>query len=140
MLTVCHFPLLGLQRPLKSPCQGADALQRWLVGLCRLGLGPLSRPSTVDLRGRGCEVYAAFDRKVPIHVWVDETRPRNQGASLTAWELAKHGVQHTVIADNAGGHLMRQGLVDVVITGADRVTRTGDACNKPLALVGLKGL
>ncbi|OLP96031.1 Methylthioribose-1-phosphate isomerase [Symbiodinium microadriaticum] len=75
-------------------------------------------------------VYAAFDKGLPIHVWVDETRPRNQGASLTAWELAKHGVRHTVIADNAGGHLMRTGLVDVVITGADRVSSCGDACNK----------
>mmetsp|Transcript_101537 Transcript_101537/g.295933 ORF Transcript_101537/g.295933 Transcript_101537/m.295933 type:complete len:390 (+) Transcript_101537:69-1238(+) len=75
-------------------------------------------------------VYAAFDRGVPVHVWVDETRPRNQGAALTAWELGKHGVPHTVIADNAGGHLMQRGHVDVVITGADRVTRTGDACNK----------
>mmetsp|Transcript_71640 Transcript_71640/g.165670 ORF Transcript_71640/g.165670 Transcript_71640/m.165670 type:complete len:320 (-) Transcript_71640:95-1054(-) len=75
-------------------------------------------------------VYAAFDRGVPVHVWVDETRPRNQGAALTAWELAKHGVPHTVIADNAGGHLMQRGQVDMVITGADRVTRTGDACNK----------
>jgi len=75
-------------------------------------------------------VYAAFDRGVKLHVWVDETRPRNQGAALTAWELAKHGVAHTVIADNAGGHLMQSGLVDIVITGADRVTRTGDACNK----------
>ncbi|CAE7237690.1 mtnA [Symbiodinium natans] len=75
-------------------------------------------------------VYAAFDKGLPIHVWVDETRPRNQGASLTAWELAKHGVAHTVIADNAGGHLMRTGLVDVVITGADRVSSGGDACNK----------
>eukprot|EP00931_Biecheleriopsis_adriatica_P060388 TRINITY_DN36269_c0_g1_i1.p1 TRINITY_DN36269_c0_g1~~TRINITY_DN36269_c0_g1_i1.p1 ORF type:complete len:394 (+),score=87.22 TRINITY_DN36269_c0_g1_i1:75-1256(+) len=75
-------------------------------------------------------VYAAFDKGVPVHVWVDETRPRNQGASLTAWELAKHGVPHTVIADNTGGHLMRNRMVDVVITGADRVTRAGDACNK----------
>lgn len=75
-------------------------------------------------------VYAAFDEGVRVHVWVDETRPRNQGAALTAWELGKHGVQHTVIADNAGGHLMQRGLVDMVITGADRVTRAGDACNK----------
>mmetsp|Transcript_66990 Transcript_66990/g.189398 ORF Transcript_66990/g.189398 Transcript_66990/m.189398 type:complete len:393 (+) Transcript_66990:62-1240(+) len=75
-------------------------------------------------------VYAAFDKGIPIHVWVDETRPRNQGASLTAWELASHGVPHTVIVDNAGGHLMRSGMVDVCITGADRVTRGGDACNK----------
>lgn len=75
-------------------------------------------------------VYAAFDQGVRVHVWVDETRPRNQGAALTAWELIKHGVPHTVIADNAGGHLMQRGLVDMVITGADRVTRAGDACNK----------
>jgi len=75
-------------------------------------------------------VYVAFDRGVRLHVWADETRPRNQGAALTAWELSKHGVPHTVIADNAGGHLMQNGMVDVVITGADRVTRTGDACNK----------
>lgn len=75
-------------------------------------------------------VYAAFDNGVPMHVWVDETRPRNQGAALTAWELGKHGVPHTVVADNAGGHLMRSGMVDVAITGADRVTRSGDACNK----------
>lgn len=75
-------------------------------------------------------VYAAHDRGVPVHVWVDETRPRNQGAALTAWELGKHGVRHTVIADNAGGHLMRSGLVDMCITGADRVTRGGDVCNK----------
>lgn len=75
-------------------------------------------------------VYVAFDRGIPLHVWVDETRPRNQGASLTAWELSKHGIRHTVIADNAGGHLMQHKMVDVVITGADRVTRAGDACNK----------
>merc|ERR1712039_759224 len=70
------------------------------------------------------------DKGIPIHVWVDETRPRNQGASLTAWELGKHGVPHTVIADNTGGHLMQHGLVDVLITGTDRVTRAGDVCNK----------
>ena len=66
----------------------------------------------------------------PIHVWVDETRPRNQGASLTAWELGKHGVPHTVIADNAGGHLMQRGQVDFCIVGTDRTTRGGDVCNK----------
>ena len=75
-------------------------------------------------------VYAAFNEGIPVHVWVDETRPRNQGASLTAWELAEHGVPHSLIADNAGGHLMQHGLVDLVITGADRVTRRGDAANK----------
>jgi methylthioribose-1-phosphate isomerase len=75
-------------------------------------------------------VYAAFDAGIPLHVWVDETRPRNQGASLTAWELGCHGVPHDLISDNAGGHLMQRGLVDLVITGADRVTRRGDAANK----------
>ncbi len=69
-------------------------------------------------------------RGIPLHVWVDETRPRNQGAALTAFELGRHGVAHTVIADNAGGHLMQRGEVDLVIVGADRVTRTGDAANK----------
>ena len=75
-------------------------------------------------------VYLAHDRGIPIHVWVDETRPRNQGANLTAWELGQHGVPHTVIADNAGGHLMQCGKVDLCITGSDRTTSTGDVCNK----------
>jgi methylthioribose-1-phosphate isomerase len=75
-------------------------------------------------------IYAAHERGLPVHVWVDETRPRNQGASLTAWELGQHGVPHTVIADNAGGHLMRAGRVDVCLTGADRVAANGDVCNK----------
>ena len=67
---------------------------------------------------------------IPVHVWVDETRPRNQGASLTAWELGQHGVPHTVIADNTGGHLMQHGMVDLVIVGTDRATANGDVCNK----------
>ena len=75
-------------------------------------------------------VYAAHDAGIAVHVWVDETRPRNQGASLTAWELAQHGVPYTVISDNAGGHLMQHGRVDMVIVGADRVTARGDVCNK----------
>jgi methylthioribose-1-phosphate isomerase len=75
-------------------------------------------------------VYAAFDSGIKVHVWVDETRPRNQGASLTAWELGQHGVPHDLIPDNAGGHLMQHGMVDLVVTGADRVTRCGDAANK----------
>ena len=75
-------------------------------------------------------IYAAHDRGVPVHVWVDETRPLNQGARLTAWELAKHGVPHTLIADNTGGHLMQHGLVDIVIVGTDRTTCTGDVANK----------
>ena len=75
-------------------------------------------------------IYEAHDAGLPVHVWVDETRPRNQGASLTAYELGAHGVPHTIIVDNAGGHLMQQGLVDLCIVGADRVTRNGDAANK----------
>ena len=75
-------------------------------------------------------IYKAHRSGLEVHVWVDETRPRNQGASLTAWELAKEGVPHTVIADNTGGHLMQHGMVDLCITGTDRTTRTGDVCNK----------
>lgn len=84
----------------------------------------------VDYGTATAPIYAAFERGIPVHVWVDETRPRNQGARLTAWELSQHGVPHTVIADNTGGYLMQHGMVDFVITGADRVTYTGDAANK----------
>lgn len=84
----------------------------------------------VDVGSATAPVYAAHDAGIPVHVWVDETRPRNQGARLTAWELAAHGVPHTLIADNAGGHLMQRRQVDMVITGADRVTRGGDVANK----------
>jgi methylthioribose-1-phosphate isomerase len=86
--------------------------------------------ATVDWGTATAPIYLAHDRGLKIHVWVDETRPRNQGASLTAWELSHHGVAHTVIADNTGGHLMQHGLVDLVITGTDRVTANGDVCNK----------
>ena len=75
-------------------------------------------------------IYAAFDKGIAVHVWVDETRPLNQGARLTAFELLQHGVPHTVITDNAGGHLMQHGMVDLVITGTDRTTRCGDVANK----------
>ncbi|HEY2123464.1 MAG TPA: S-methyl-5-thioribose-1-phosphate isomerase [Chthoniobacterales bacterium] len=75
-------------------------------------------------------IYKAFDAGIPLHVWVDETRPRNQGASLTAWELSHHGVSHTLIADNTGGHLMQHGMVDLCIVGSDRTTAAGDVCNK----------
>ena len=84
----------------------------------------------VDFGSATAPIYAAHDSGLAVHVWVDEARPRCQGSRLTAWELAQHGVPHTVIADNAGGHLMQRGQVDLVITGADRVTRTGDAANK----------
>ena len=84
----------------------------------------------VDYGSATAPVYEAAERGIKVHVWVDETRPRNQGANLTAWELLNQGVPHTVIADNTGGHLMQHGMVDLVITGADRVTRGGDAANK----------
>jgi methylthioribose-1-phosphate isomerase len=86
--------------------------------------------ATVDLGTATAPIYTAHDKGIPIHVFVDETRPRNQGASLTAFELGQHGVKHTVIADNTGGHLMQHGEVDIVIVGADRITAQGDACNK----------
>lgn len=75
-------------------------------------------------------IYAAHDAGLPIHVWVDETRPRNQGARLTAWELGQHGVEHTVVVDSVGGHLMQHGMVDAVLVGSDRTSRTGDVANK----------
>jgi methylthioribose-1-phosphate isomerase len=84
----------------------------------------------VDHGSATSPIYAAHDAGIPVHVWVDETRPRNQGAHLTAWELGQHGVPHTLIVDNAGGHLMQHGMVDLVITGTDRTTYTGDVANK----------
>ncbi len=86
--------------------------------------------ATVDWGTATAPIYRAHDLDLDVHVWVDETRPRNQGASLTAWELGHHGVPHTVIPDNTGGHLMQHGMVDLVIVGADRVTASGDVCNK----------
>ncbi len=86
--------------------------------------------ATVDWGTATAPVYMSHEGGIPVHVWVDETRPRNQGAFLTAWELGHHGVPHTVIVDNAGGHLMQHGQVDIVITGTDRTTATGDVCNK----------
>jgi methylthioribose-1-phosphate isomerase len=86
--------------------------------------------AAVDVGTATAPIYLAYDRGIAIHVFADETRPRNQGASLTAWELGQHGVPHTLIADNTGGHLMQHGLVDLVIVGTDRVTANGDVCNK----------
>ncbi len=86
--------------------------------------------ATVDWGTATAPIYMAHDKGLAVHVYADETRPRNQGASLTAWELNKHGVPHTVIPDNTGGHLMQHGLVDLVIVGTDRVTAQGDVCNK----------
>jgi methylthioribose-1-phosphate isomerase len=104
---------LGRQRPLQvlTHCNAG-----WLA--------------TVDWGTALAPVYKAFDAGIPLHVWVDETRPRNQGASLTAWELSHHGVPHTLIADNTGGHLMQHGMVDLCIVGSDRTTAAGDVCNK----------
>jgi methylthioribose-1-phosphate isomerase len=113
---------LGLIRKLKP----RDSSGR-LNALTHCNAGWLA---TVDWGTALAPIYQAHNAGIPIHVWVEETRPRNQGASLTAWELAKHGVPHTVIADNAGGHLMQHDQVDFVITGTDRTTRRGDVCNK----------
>jgi methylthioribose-1-phosphate isomerase len=111
---------LGLIRKLKPRGARINALTHCNAGWL----------ATVDWGTALAPIYQAHNAGMPIHVWVDETRPRNQGASLTAWELAKHGVPHTVIADNAGGHLMQKGQVDFCITGTDRTTRGGDVCNK----------
>lgn len=86
--------------------------------------------ATINLGTATAPVYLAHQQGIDVHVWVDETRPRNQGSQLTAWELAKNNVPHTLIVDNAGGHLMQHGQVDIVITGTDRSTRTGDIANK----------
>jgi methylthioribose-1-phosphate isomerase len=86
--------------------------------------------ATVDWGTALAPIFHAHDSGIAVHVWVDETRPRNQGASLTAWELLQHGVPHTVIVDNVGGHLMQHGKVDLCITGTDRTTASGDVCNK----------
>ena len=84
----------------------------------------------IDYGTATAPIYSAHDKGIPVHVWVDETRPRNQGARITAFELQEHGVPHTVITDNAGGHLMQHGKVDLVLVGTDRTTRNGDVCNK----------
>ncbi|MCP4769736.1 MAG: S-methyl-5-thioribose-1-phosphate isomerase [Gammaproteobacteria bacterium] len=86
--------------------------------------------ATVDWGTATAPIYLAHEAGIKIHVWVDETRPRNQGASLTAWELGQHGVPHSLIVDNVGGHLMQHGLVDLCLVGSDRTTRSGDVCNK----------
>jgi len=86
--------------------------------------------ATVDWGTATSPIYHAVQKGIPVHVWVDETRPRNQGAHLTAWEMASHGIPHHLITDNAGGHLMQHGQVDMVIVGTDRTTASGDVCNK----------
>jgi methylthioribose-1-phosphate isomerase len=86
--------------------------------------------ATVDWGTATAPIYKAHDAGIPLHIWVDETRPRNQGASLTAYELGHHGVPHTIVVDNAGGHLIQRGMVDLCIVGTDRTTARGDVCNK----------
>jgi methylthioribose-1-phosphate isomerase len=132
----------------------ADAIAEQDVGLCQAigahGLGLIRAAATrkqdarvnilthcnagwlatVDWGTAMAPIYKAHDEGIALHVWVDETRPRNQGMSLTAWELGEHGVPHTIIVDNAGGHLMQLGMVDLVIVGTDRTTASGDVCNK----------
>ncbi|MBI1300812.1 MAG: S-methyl-5-thioribose-1-phosphate isomerase [Alphaproteobacteria bacterium] len=115
----CGLPLLKKM----SKAKGGKALN--ILTHCNAGW-----LATVDYGTISAPIYMAHDAGIDIHVWVDETRPRNQGALLTAYELQQHGVSHTVIADNAGGHLMQQGQVDLCLTGTDRVTRNGDVCNK----------
>jgi methylthioribose-1-phosphate isomerase len=119
-------------------CRAIGEHGRPLVRKLRPGAGPVNVLThcnagwlaTVDWGTALAPVYAAHAAGVPVHVWVDETRPRNQGASLTAWELGAAGIPHTLIVDNAGGHLMQHGLVDLVIVGSDRTTARGDVCNK----------
>ncbi|HXO00749.1 MAG TPA: S-methyl-5-thioribose-1-phosphate isomerase [Stellaceae bacterium] len=117
------LPLIVAAQRRKNGAKGDDRVQ--ILTHCNAGW-----LATVDWGTALAPIYRAHDEGIPLHVWVDETRPRNQGASLTAWELLQHGVPHTVIADNAGGHLMRHGRVDLCITGTDRTTATGDVANK----------
>jgi methylthioribose-1-phosphate isomerase len=124
---IARHGLMLIQRLLAEKKSGTSATSRRFNILTHCNAGWLA---TVDWGTALAPIYAAFDAGMDVHVWVGETRPRNQGASLTAWELGKHGVPHTVVSDNAGGHLMQHGEVDMVIVGADRVTRTGDVCNK----------
>ena len=119
-IAAAGLPLLRALAARKAPGERVNVLTHCNAGWL----------ATVDLGTATAPIYAAHDAGLPVHVWVDETRPRNQGASLTAWELLNHGVPHTVIADNAGGHLMQRGQVDFVLVGTDRTTATGDVCNK----------
>lgn len=112
---------------LQSLWQEKKATQERLNILTHCNAGALA---TVDWGTALACVYKAAEAGVPVHVWVDETRPRNQGAALTCWELGQQGIDHTLIVDNAGGHLMQQGRVDVCVVGSDRTTSNGDVCNK----------
>ncbi len=118
---------LGLIREIWKQKKGDSADDPRINILTHCNAGWLA---CIDYGTATAPIYLAHDEGIPVHVWVDETRPRNQGARLTAWELARHGVPHTVVVDNAGGHLMQHGKVDMVIVGSDRTTRTGDVANK----------
>src|ERR1700689_1661303 len=114
------LPLIDAIAARKKPGERVNVLTHCNAGwLATVDVGPATAP-----------IYLAYDKGIPIHVFADETRPRNQGASLTAWELGQHGVPHTVIADNTGGHLMQHGMVALLIVGTARVTANGDVCNK----------
>jgi len=114
------LPLIEIVAQRKRPGEQVNVLTHCNAGwLAAVDVGTATAP-----------IYLAHDNGIAVHVFADETRPRNQGASLTAWELGQHGVPHTVIADNTGGHLMQHGLVDLVIVGTDRVAANGDVCNK----------
>ncbi len=121
-----------------AACEAIGRHGAELIGKARKGDDPVDILThcnagwlaTVDWGTALAPIYRAHDEGVPVHVWVDETRPRNQGSALTAWELGQHGVPHTVIVDNAGGHLMRQGRVDLCLVGSDRTASNGDVCNK----------
>jgi methylthioribose-1-phosphate isomerase len=119
-IAAAGLPVLAAVAARKKPGESVNILTHCNAGWL----------ATVDVGTATAAIYAAHDAGIPVHVWVDETRPRNQGASLTAWELLNHGVRHTVIVDNAGGHLMQHGQVDLVIVGTDRTTANGDVCNK----------
>jgi len=114
------LPIIEAIAATKTPGQAVNILTHCNAGWL----------ATVDWGTATSPIYQAHDAGIPVHVWVDETRPRNQGFNLTAWELLNHGVPHTVIVDNAGGHLMQHGHVDLVIVGTDRTTSAGDVCNK----------
>ena len=116
--------LAGLE-PIKAISKSNDGKPVQILTHCNAGW-----LACIEYGTATAPMYAAHDAGLDIHVWVDETRPLNQGARLTAWELGKHGIPHTIVTDNAGGHLMQHGMVDMVIVGTDRTTRTGDVANK----------
>jgi methylthioribose-1-phosphate isomerase len=122
-IAAAGLPLIEAAFAKKEPAKKRAAVE--ILTHCNAGW-----LATVDWGTALAPIYLAYERGIPVHVWVDETRPRNQGASLTAWELGQHGVAHTVIADNAGGHLMQHRRVDLCITGTDRTTASGDVANK----------